>query len=569
MKRKTIRLLIAFFSLTYALSSYAGDIYCHLLTTGNSSHYLGDSVNYTINWEVGQTSWNATDTGYGTSNTDPSGWSWTVASYYEDGSGDNKRVRSTITMPQTVGVYYYAGRAKADSGDPWHYANYETWENTTTFSPDYSITVNALENPTALSSSANSWQEISLSWTLWNSKDVIVIRKAGSAPGSDPTGGTTYAVGDAVGDAKVVYKGSATSFSDQELKANTHYYYKIYSDNNSYYSSGESSDTTTKEYQSGVIVDHFEYTIGNDLNSKNGSNNWAGAWSSSAGEFTISAGSFDNLTGYPDNAGNKVVVTPASSDARTAVRTITAISSGKIYFSYILNYANNNAQQWCGLSLMNSSTEEALIGEASGPQKYLTINVDGTEYVSSYELSNGSGNDYCIIGMYDYDTDTIKAKGFYINTQSVPSTEPTTWDVEQALSGGKEISSVNGIRMGAGGLNSPGSCYFDHIRVATSWERLLNLAPATQASDLGADSTQDTGAEISWTDGNGQGRLILAQQAESQPASSDPTDGVTYSAAITVIIHIQAVLLMTGKLCITVLLLLLVLMICQQIRNIT
>ncbi|MBY0435090.1 MAG: Ig-like domain-containing protein, partial [Cyclobacteriaceae bacterium] len=60
----------------------------------------------------------------------------------------------------------------------------------------------------------------------------IVIRKQGSAPGTDPTDGTTYNVNDVIVAGETVeYVGSATLFSDAGLTAGTQYFYNIYSYN--------------------------------------------------------------------------------------------------------------------------------------------------------------------------------------------------------------------------------------------------------------------------------------------------------------------------------------------------
>ncbi len=59
----------------------------------------------------------------------------------------------------------------------------------------------------------------------------IAIRKAGSAPTSDPVDGISYSLGATLGDGVVVYSGAAASFTDTGLAANTTYFYKIYAFN--------------------------------------------------------------------------------------------------------------------------------------------------------------------------------------------------------------------------------------------------------------------------------------------------------------------------------------------------
>ena len=61
----------------------------------------------------------------------------------------------------------------------------------------------------------------------------IVIRKAASAPTTDPVDGTTYTKGNALGDGTIAYVGTATTFNETALSSGTQYFYKIYAYNGS------------------------------------------------------------------------------------------------------------------------------------------------------------------------------------------------------------------------------------------------------------------------------------------------------------------------------------------------
>ena len=61
----------------------------------------------------------------------------------------------------------------------------------------------------------------------------IAIRKAGSAPTTDPVDGTSYTKGNVLGDGTVAYVGTATTFNETALVAGTQYFYKIYAYNGS------------------------------------------------------------------------------------------------------------------------------------------------------------------------------------------------------------------------------------------------------------------------------------------------------------------------------------------------
>lgn len=61
----------------------------------------------------------------------------------------------------------------------------------------------------------------------------IAIRKAVSAPTTDPVDGTTYTKGNALGDGTVAFVGTATTFNETALSSGTKYFYKIYAYNGS------------------------------------------------------------------------------------------------------------------------------------------------------------------------------------------------------------------------------------------------------------------------------------------------------------------------------------------------
>ena len=135
-----------------------------------------------------------------------------------------------------------------------HNRNYLGWQTgfpeNNYISGDFgTFTVNALENPsgvTAVRDGVDPDHKVDLTWTRWNSKYVMIVRKAGSYAGA-PTNGTTYSVNDIIDGGTVIYLGDGISgsFEDQGLTANTTYYYSIYSENNGYYSPGAQTNVAT------------------------------------------------------------------------------------------------------------------------------------------------------------------------------------------------------------------------------------------------------------------------------------------------------------------------------------
>jgi len=257
--QRICRSVAAAFSLFAVLSASdadAGDIWLHMLTSGQpaATRYLGDTIgeggSWYVQFEVGQTSWHATDAGVGTnSSADDASWNWGTASWYEDGSGNNRRVQRDVGAIQltTIDNWYFNGRAKGESGDPWHYANDTTWDHSTSFSPAYYFSVSALTNPssiTAVTNATSPSSKIDLSWTKWNGKNVMVVQQTNTTF-TDPTQGAAYSVGNSLGNGTVIYNSSGTSVTDTGLTAETTYYYALYSENYSYYSDRGLATATT------------------------------------------------------------------------------------------------------------------------------------------------------------------------------------------------------------------------------------------------------------------------------------------------------------------------------------
>src|SRR5258706_6181437 len=89
--------------------------------------------------------------------------------------------------------------------------------------------------PTALQFTNITSSSLTVSFTAATGSPAgyIVIRKAGSAPVSVPSVGTSYNAGDPDGDATVAYVGTATTFNDAGLNSGTTYYYAVFSFNGS------------------------------------------------------------------------------------------------------------------------------------------------------------------------------------------------------------------------------------------------------------------------------------------------------------------------------------------------
>ena len=219
----------------------------------SGTYYLGDKVNPTGNWyfnfEIGQASWNSSQVGLGQNSDGVTNWNYADAVWYEDGTGSNKHVRRDIGNFQftATGTWYVVGRAKANSGDAYTYADAGGWTNNTDFTTTNTSywTISALGSPTSQSATSASSSQIDLSWTKWSGRNVMILRKKTTDSWTEPTQGTAYTVGTSIGSGTVVYNNNGTTYSNTGLAPGISYDYKFYSENYSYYSDGVTATAST------------------------------------------------------------------------------------------------------------------------------------------------------------------------------------------------------------------------------------------------------------------------------------------------------------------------------------
>ncbi|HNR94570.1 MAG TPA: lamin tail domain-containing protein, partial [Kiritimatiellia bacterium] len=371
---------------------------------------------------------------------------------------------------------------------------------TGSFSAVETVYTRPVMDPTAASATADGNTLIDLAWTKHASYNVMIVHRIGSAS-TVPTQGAAYSVNDACGGGTVIYKGSGAALEHVVPSAATHHY-AFYSYSGNYYSTGVTASASTGAFLPGEIVETFSYTNSTALTGLNGSNLWGGAWYGDTGLFTNSSGSFAEQAVYPAPTGNKLLVTPAN-DANVAVfRPLGRdYNEGRIYFSYIMNYQCNGPDKYAGLSFFyTNSSEKLFIGEIGSADT--TLGIDSTS--SSYTLTQGSGNDYIIVGYYDWGDAEAKVKAYKIGTQSVPSEEPLVWDATVSKAS-NTVGVINNIRLAAGefggGSGTPGNCYFDEVRIATNWFELVQTTPSKIIYD-GFGGT-DPNSLSGWAGGTG------------------------------------------------------------------
>jgi autotransporter-associated beta strand protein len=365
-----------------------------------------------------------------------------------------------------------------------------------------SVVISSIPAPTAAAVTADGPELRRLTWTESNHRDVMIVHRSGAAPAAEPVQGNSYTVGSTLpgSSATVIYIGT-NGYLEHVGTAGAAPYYKFYSIGaGSIYSTGALVSVAASSYPAGVIVDQTAATSSVALVSISSGQGWAGAWSTTyaASDFTIvtnaAAGtpSFASIAGFPTSYAQRIKMpNQGNGGMGTAARTFTALSSGKVYMSYVMSYQYPGAQKFIGLSLMSSGTEKAFFGETASANGTLGIDSYGGSgaYNSGLALPSyqeGIGNVFLVIGAYDFATRELKVTAYPANA-SVPASEPSVWTLSTNLPAGR-ITSLNGVRLTAGcadGLNSIGDTYFDEIRVARTWAGLVQqTAPVLSSYSL-------------------------------------------------------------------------------------
>ena len=266
------------------------------------------------------------------------------------------------------------------------------------------------------------------------------------------------------------------------------------------------------------IVDQFTNAPASDLNGAGGGTGWTNNWNVPAGFLSVDSDNLPVPNNYPAAVGNKVCGN--STNEILAYRNFNVVSNGTLYAAVAIQKSAGDNAGYIGLSFVEGTIERAYAGKLWNSDQF------GVAGGSSSSPGNPGfgiyGSVYFIILKYDFDTGIIQGRA-YNSGDTLPLTEPN-WRAALTTS----VSRINGVRLGA---RNVGTACFDEIRVARTWENLLNFfeeEPTLHASNMTFENITTNSMTVNWIPGNGAARIVVARAGS--PVDWTPTDGNSYAA---------------------------------------
>ncbi len=372
----------------------------------------------------------------------------------------------------------------------------------------------------------------------------FAVRREGAAPTTNPSDGVEYTVGQTLGDGEVVYIGSALNFSEAGLSTATTYYYKIYSFNGS---------TGSYNYLTGIapLEGNRSTLAGEPANQPTAINFTSPATTSFTVNFTAATGSPDGYIALR-RTGSSPADVPVDGTTYTVGNTIgssrvsfigagitfneTGLTEDTEYFYDIFSYNGSGAT-------INYNTVSPLEGsrftiEATEPASASTAMVFSsiTNNSITVNFTNGPGESRIV----------VVRQGSAVNFSP---TDGTSYSANGDYAAGSEVGPGGAgnkvVGSGSGpivvsGLNGDAVYHFAVFEVngtlgsgaenyrTTALTGSRSTEPTTQASSIGFSSVGTTTMTVSWTNGNGDRRIVLAKQGSAVDA--DPVDFTNYTA---------------------------------------
>ncbi|MCK6617497.1 MAG: hypothetical protein L6Q51_07610 [Cyclobacteriaceae bacterium] len=372
----------------------------------------------------------------------------------------------------------------------------------------------------------------------------LVLRKAGSSPTDVPTDQQAYTVGSFIGTSTVVHVGSLTSFAQSGLSPNTQYFYDFFSYNGVNSSTNyritsplEGSATTLfaePTTQGTLSVTSFgTNSITINLSAGNGTNRLLVAKAGSAVDvFPVDAVSYtpnNNITLAPNLGSSNFVV-----GSGTGSVTVSGLSLATVYHFRVFEFNGTGTLTNYNTNAVAGSTGSQTTLSAEPTAQPTGINftsITNTSYTVGYTAATGSPSGYI----------AIRKEGSAPAQPADLPVDGTTYAVNDPI-GGSTVAYVGSSLSFAQSSLTPATQYFylilsyngsggniNYFTTSPLAGNQFTLAnePTIQASNISFSSLALNSLTVSWTNGNGTERLVLARQGAA--VSVNPSDGTGYT----------------------------------------
>ena len=410
------------------------------------------------------------------------------------------------------------------------------------------------EQPTSLVFSNITTSQMDLSYTAAGGAllpdGYFVLRAVGAAPDTDPTDGTSYSVGNTIGTGTVVFNGAGTSFTDGSLSAATDYYYKIYSFRGTgggvnYFTGiaplagNHTTLATEPTTQATDIVfsslNTTSYTL--TWTNGNGANRIVVAHQGAA----VDANPADG-TAYTANAafgsgtqigtGNYVVFNGSGNSVA-----VTGLTANTEYHFRVYEYNGSSATQnnyMTATASGNPANRFTLIAQPGTQATAITFS-SVTVNSMNVNYTNGNGTSRILVARQGSAVSFTPVDGTVYAVNNDFSAAADLGSGNKIVGSGSGAIAVTGLSAGTTYhfsvfeySGASGSENYNTTSPPVNNRTTLSSEPTTQAHDIVFSGIGTTTVTLTWTNGNGSERLVVASTS-AITAGENPVDGTTYT----------------------------------------
>lgn len=372
----------------------------------------------------------------------------------------------------------------------------------------------------------------------------IVLRKSGSSPTDVPVDAAAYTQGATIGTSIVAYVGNGLTFNETGLTATTQYFYDVFSYNGSgasinYLTSSplENNTTTTTALATEPTAQPTSLLFTNLL-STSFTVSFTAAIGIPAG-YIVLRKTGSSSTDVPVDAtayilGASIGTSTVAYVGSAVTFNETDLTAATQFFYDVFSYNGSGVTiNYLAASPLENSVTTLATEPTAQPTSLLFANVQPTSLTASFTVATGSPAGYIVLrksgsSPTDVPVDaTAYAQGGTIGTSTVAHVGSGLTFNETSLTAATQyfydVFSYNGSGVT---LNYLTTSPLEDSRTTLSGS---TIEPTTQASNLIITQPFASTLQLTWTNGNGTSRLVVARAVSA--VDQAPTDGVTYTAS--------------------------------------